>query len=247
MVKTINLLTVLVGITLLLTLANLYGTFSLSGQVGSITGKITELEADGGEPSPQPSPQPSGRPSDQGDSGSPTVEVSEDDDPVKGSEDAPVVIIEFSDFQCPFCKRFYSQTLSQIEEEYVQTGKARLVYRDFPLSQIHPNAQKAAEAAECADDQGKFWEYHDTLFEDQNGWSSVGESKFKEYASDLGLDTQKFNSCLDSGKYRDEVQNDLRDGQNNGVSGTPSFFINGKKVVGAQPFSTFQQAIESEL
>ncbi len=188
----------------------------------------------GAAPSPSPT-QPSA---------APTVEVSADDDPVKGNKNAPVEIIEFSDFQCPFCARFYSDTLPQLEKEYIKTGKAKLVYRDFPLTSIHPYAQKAAEAAECADDQGKFWEMHNKIFDNQ---AAIGVIDLKKYADELGLDTAKFNSCLDSGKYASEVQKDLTDGQAAGVSGTPSFFVNGKKIVGAQPFSAFKQIIDAEL
>jgi protein-disulfide isomerase len=136
--------------------------------------------------------------------------------------------------------------LPQIEEKYIKTGKVRYVYRDFPLN-FHQYAQKAAEAAECADEQRKFWEYHDILFQKQSEWVAVGESKFKEYAQQLDLDMQRFNQCLDSGKYASEVQKDYNDGLKYGVSGTPTFFINGIKIVGAQPYSVFEQIIEQEL
>jgi protein-disulfide isomerase len=175
------------------------------------------------------------------------VEVSLDDDPQKGSSSAEITIVEFSDFECPFCGKFVSETLPQIEEQYVDTGKVKLVYRDFPLS-FHENAQKTAEAAECADDQGKFWEYHDIIFENQN---SLGTSDLEQYAADLGLNTEEFNSCLSSNKHSDEVLKDSQDGQNYGVTGTPTFFIldeNGdvvEKIVGAQPFSVFQEIIDS--
>ena len=175
------------------------------------------------------------------------VDVSADDDPVEGKDNAKVTIIEFSDFQCPFCGKFYSQTLSEIKSKYIDTGKVKLVYRDFPLTQIHPNAEPAAEAADCANEQDKFWEYHNLLFEKQDEWTSIGVSKLKDYAKDLKLDTDKFNKCLDSGKYKDEVAKDEQDGIKAGVQGTPSFFINGKILSGAQPFSAFQAAIEAEL
>ncbi len=171
-----------------------------------------------------------------------TVEVSADDDASKGSDNAPVVMIEFSDFECPFCTRFWRDTLPQIEKEYIDTGKVKFVYRDYPLG-FHQNAQKAAEAAECADDQGKFWEYHDKLFE--TGALSV--TSLKQHVVDLGLDTEKFDDCLDSGKYTSEVQKDFQDGQAAGVTGTPAFFINGQKITGAQPFSAFKQVIDTEL
>lgn len=175
------------------------------------------------------------------------VDVSLDDDPIKGQDNAPVVIVEFGDFQCPFCERFFSQTLPLIKENYIKTGKVKFVYRDFPLTSIHQYAEKAAEAADCANEQGKFWEYHDLLFSRQYEWASVGVEKFKEYASELGLDTTKFNECLDSGKYENEVRKDFNDGLSYGVRGTPTFFINGIEVVGAQPYSVFQQVIEKEL
>jgi len=171
------------------------------------------------------------------------MEALADDDAFKGDEDAPVTIVEWSDFECPFCGRFYSQTLSQIEETYINTGKVKLVYRDFPLG-FHQNAQKAAEAAECADDQGKFWEMHDMLFE---SGVSGGVAGFKQHAADLGLNTATFDNCLDSGEKAEEVQKDMRDGSNAGIRGTPGFIINGQLLSGAQPFAAFQQAIEAAL
>lgn len=166
--------------------------------------------------------------------------VSADDDPQKGPANAKVTIIEFSDFQCPFCARA-QPTLEQIFQTY--GSKVRLVYRDFPLS-FHQNAQKAAEAAECADEQGKFWEYHDILFANQN---ALDTESLKKYAAELKLDSQKFNSCLDSGKYGQEVKKDFSDGQSAGVQGTPAFFINGRLVSGAQPFENFKAIIDEEL
>jgi len=171
------------------------------------------------------------------------IDVSIDDDPVKGDKNAPVTIIEFSDFQCPFCGKFFKETFGQIDEKYIKTGKVKMVFRDFPLS-FHENAQKSAEAAECADEQGKFWEYHDMLFENQE---KLSVEDLKRYAVELGLDKDKFDSCLDSEKYKDEVKKDFSDGQKYGVSGTPAFFINGKLVSGAQPFSAFEKVIEAEL
>ncbi len=166
-----------------------------------------------------------------------------DDDPFLGDEDAPVTMIEWSDFECPFCGRFYSQTEEQLIQQYVDTGKVKFVYRDFPLS-FHPNAQKAAEAGECADEQGKFWEMHDLLFEQG---VQGGVAGFKQYAQQIGLDTAEFSQCLDSGAMASEVQNDFNDGQRVGISGTPGFIINGQLVSGAQPFQVFQQVIEGAL
>ena len=171
------------------------------------------------------------------------VEVSIDDDAIKGDKNAPVTIVEFSDYECPFCVRFYSQTLNQIDEQYIKTGKVRLVYRDYPLS-IHANAPKAGEAAECAGEQDKYYEMHDLLFE--NGVSG-GVDSYKTFAGQIGLDQAKFDECLDSGAMASEVQKDFADGSAYGVQGTPAFFVNGKLISGAQPFPVFQQAIEAEL
>ncbi|MEK6835933.1 MAG: DsbA family protein [Nanoarchaeota archaeon] len=175
----------------------------------------------------------------------------EDDDPFLGDKNAPVVMIEFSDFQCPFCRRFWQDTLPQIKTNYIDTGKVKFVYRDFPLSSIHPGAQPAAEATECADDQGKFWEMHDKIFEEQSkqgqGTVQFGITELKKWAGEIGLDTNKFNECLDSGKYTDEVNKDLRDATSSGGQGTPYFIIGNTPVSGAQPYAAFQQVIESEL
>ena len=171
------------------------------------------------------------------------IEVSVDDDAFIGEENALVTIVEFSDYQCPFCERFYLQTLDQLKEEYIDTGKVKLVYRDFPLD-FHPNAQKAAEAAECAGEQNKYFQMHDKLFENQ---VALDTDDLKKYAKDIGLNTAQFNTCLDTGKMASEVESDYQEGVNYGVSGTPAFFINGKLIEGAQPFSVFKQAIDAEL
>jgi protein-disulfide isomerase len=161
-------------------------------------------------------------------------------DPFIGGSDATVEIVEFSDFQCPFCARTVP-TVKQILDEY--GNQVKIVYKDFPLS-FHQNAQKAAEVAECADDQGSFWEYHDVLFANQ---ASLDTTSLKKYAQDLGLDTGQFNECLDSGKHTQEVLEDFNEGRSLGISGTPTFFINGRKLVGAQPFSAFKAIIDQEL
>ena len=178
------------------------------------------------------------------------AEVSEDDDAFLGDKNAPIVMIEFSDFQCPFCRSFWRDTLPLIKSEYIDTGKVKFVYRDFPLS-FHPGAMPAAQASECAEEQGKFWEMHDKIFTEQDksgsGTIQFGVVDIKKWASGIGLNMSDFNSCLDSGKYAEEVNNDIKDGQTAGVSGTPGFFINGKSVVGAQPFSVFKSIIDEEL
>jgi protein-disulfide isomerase len=181
--------------------------------------------------------------------------VSLDDDPIKGKSDASLTIVEFSDFQCPFCQRFAQETLPQILKEYVDTGKAKFVYRDSPFVDIHPNSVIAATAAQCANEQGKFWEYHDILFGNQIEWESqdtaTADGTLKKYGADLQLNTDQFNSCLDSKKYEAEVNNDLQQGFQYGVSGTPTFFVGNDtsgytQVPGALPFSAFQAIIEQE-
>lgn len=169
--------------------------------------------------------------------------VATDGDPQKGPEDAKVVIVEFSDFQCPYCKRFRDTTLDALLEKYADN--VRFVYRDYPLpASMHPEAQNAAEAAECANEQGKFWEMHDLLYANQ---VTLGEAAYKDFAKQLGLDTQKFDECLSSHKYADEVAADQKDGESYGVTGTPTFFINGWRLVGAQPTSEFEKLIDQEL
>jgi protein-disulfide isomerase len=184
------------------------------------------------------------------------AQVSLDDDPRIGDANAEVVVIEFSDFQCPFCRRFYTQTLSQLESEYINTGKVQFVYRDFPLDSIHPAARPAAIAAECAEEQGKWREYHNKIFDAQNeqgsGTIQFGVTELKQWAADVGLNTASFNSCLDSNKYDSEVSKDFQDGVNAGVSGTPTFYIGNAQrgyvqLVGAQPYSVIKAAIDQEL
>lgn len=184
-----------------------------------------------------------------GEAGQP-VAVSADDDAILGKKNAPVAIIEFSDFQCPFCRRFWEETLPQIKKEYIATGKAFLVYRDFPLD-FHSGAEPAAEAAECAEEQGKFWEMHDKIFSAQGkqgtGTVQFGVADLKQWAKEIKLNSTQFNSCLDGGKYKEEVAKDIADGVAAGVSGTPTTFVNGQKIVGAQPFSAFKVVIDQEL
>ena len=184
------------------------------------------------------------------------VKISIDDDPIIGNPDAPITIVEFSDFQCPFCARFHTQTLPSILEEYIDQGKVKLVFRDFPIQSIHPNALPASVAAECANEQGKFREMHDTLFEKQNEWNKLETddalSLFSQYAADMQIDQKSFDSCLSSGKYIPEIKNDLDDGRDYGVSGTPGFFVGNDKVgyvelKGAQPFESFKKIIDAQL
>jgi len=184
------------------------------------------------------------------------ISVSMDDDPIRGNQDAPITIIEFSDFQCPYCARFQIQTLPLILEQYVDTGKVKFVFRDFPIQNSHPNAMPAAVASECAHEQDKYWQYHDALFENQGVWNKVELTSaitiFKEFATKLDLNQDQFDSCLDSGKYIEEISSDLKDGKSYGVTGTPGFFIGNDevgfvKINGAQPFEAFKSIIDSQL
>ncbi len=171
--------------------------------------------------------------------------------PLLGNKDAKVTVVEFSDFQCPFCEKFFTETEKQLYDTYIKTNKIAFAYRHYPLSSIHPLAQKAAEAAECANEQSKFWDYHNVLFQNQTSWSpqtaeDVAQT-FTNYASDLGLDTVQFASCLESEKYKQQVATDTADGDKAQVDGTPTFFINGRRVVGAVPFADLQKVIDEEL
>ncbi len=185
-----------------------------------------------------------------------TVKISMDDDPIIGNADAPITIIEFSDFQCPFCARFHVQTLPLLLEEYIEEGKVKLVFRDFPIQSIHPNALPASVAAECANEQGKFREMHDILFENQNEWNKKDTTEvmtlFSQYAAEIQLEQERFDSCLISAKYIEEIRNDLEDGRDYGVSGTPGFFVGNDEIgyvelKGAQPFDSFKKIIDAQL
>ena len=170
------------------------------------------------------------------------VELNNEGAPAKGPADAKVTLVEFSDFQCPFCNRFFP-TLKQVEQNY--GDKARIVYRQFPLTNIHPNAFKAAEASLCAHDQGKFWEMHDIMFQDQN---RLTVRDLKATAGRLGLNQKKFDACLDTGRHTEQVQEDLKEGNRVGVTGTPAVFINGVALDGgAAPYDVVAKAIEKEL
>ncbi len=163
---------------------------------------------------------------------------------VKGSQNAPVIIIEYSDFECPFCGKFFRETLPLIESNYINTGKVKFIYKHFPLRNIHFNAQIAAEASECANEQHKFWQYHDLLFQNTPNFK---ENNLIQYASQINLDVDQFSKCLSSGKYKSVIEEELKEGIKNGITGTPGFLINNKLVTGAQSFSVFEQIIESSL
>lgn len=174
------------------------------------------------------------------------VDVENGHFPVKGDEDADVTIVEFSDFECPFCGSFYNDTLPQIISEYIDTGMVKMYYRHYPLS-FHPKAVPLALASECANDQDKFWEMHDKIFDNNATISSVTDETIKGWVTELGMNTGEFNECYDSKEHQAKVDEDFAAGQAAGVSGTPTFYINGKQIVGAQPFESFKAVIDEEL
>jgi protein-disulfide isomerase len=171
----------------------------------------------------------------------PIVDVSAEDAPFKGPPSAPITIVEFSDFQCSYCKRVVN-VLEQVLERY--PDKVKLAFRDFPIVNIHPQAEKAAEAAHCAGEQGKFWEFHDLLFDKQD---TIPTANFAEHAKTLGLEVSSFQTCLDGRKYQAKVERNYAAGVKAGVSGTPAFFINGRLLSGAQPLEAFKAVIDEEL
>jgi len=158
----------------------------------------------------------------------------------KGPADAKVTMVEYSDFQCPYCGMSYP-VVKALQQKY--GNNLRFVYKHFPLP-FHPNAEPAAEASECAGEQSKFWEYHDKLFENQD---SLSNANYKKWAGELGLKQAQFDQCVDSRKYKSKVEQQTKQGQDDGVSGTPTFYINGQKIVGARPQSVFEQAIDAAL
>jgi protein-disulfide isomerase len=168
------------------------------------------------------------------------AEISVDGAPFKGPATAPVTIVEFSDFHCPFCQRVLP-TLTQLESQY--GDKVKLVFRDYPIDNLHPAARKAHEAARCAHDQGKFWAYHDLLFANA---PKASPEHLKTYAQDVGLDVPAFEQCVNSGAYQAAVQRDVEEGTRVGVTGIPAFFINGRLVSGAQPLESFVRVVEEE-
>ena len=175
--------------------------------------------------------------------------------PVKGESGAKVTLIEFTDYQCPFCSRHFRQTGQLLEQEYIKTGKVKLVLREMPLEAIHPQALKAAEAAQCAGQQGKYWEMHDRLFANQN---ALARKDLSESAKALGLDVAAFDQCVDSGKQTARVRNDLVDATRAGARGTPTFYLGltepnslelkAQRILrGAQPYAVFKEAIDGLL
>ena len=176
-------------------------------------------------------------------------------DPSKGNADAPVTIVEFSDYQCPFCGRHFRQTFSQLDRDYIATGKVKYVFRDFPIERIHPQAFKASVAANCAGEQGKYWPMHDRLFANQK---DLEPGALKKHADAVGVDSAVFEACFESDVHDAEIKQDLAEGQKAGVRGTPTFFLGlttspgsdfkaTRVLRGAQPYAQFKQEIDRLL
>jgi len=164
--------------------------------------------------------------------------------PTKGPADAPVVMVEFADFQCGYCRLFWRETLPKIEDQYIRTGKVRFIYRHMAL--LGEASVLAAQAAVCAHDQGKFWQYHDTLFS-QGSPLAFTSARLKRYAAELRLDEKTFAACLDSGRHAERVEAETILGHALGANGTPAFLLNGQLVIGTYPFEVFQQGLNALL
>ncbi|HHX58545.1 MAG TPA: DsbA family protein [Candidatus Moranbacteria bacterium] len=177
--------------------------------------------------------------------------VSADDDAVMGDKNAPVTIIEFSDYECPFCKRSFEQVFPEIKKNYIDTGKARYIFRDMPLSFHDPLATQEAIAAECAKEQGgdeAYYKYHHLIFTNtKSNGNGLQKNDLYRFATEIGLNAGEFKTCLDTERFAEEVKKDMKDGQEYGVQGTPGFFINGWFIKGAYPYETFEEIIEQEL
>ncbi len=233
---------------------------SLSSLLGSGVIRIKGISVNGNgtaAPTAQVPAAPDGTAPAPAPTGPVTVDL--DDDPTIGDKNAPVTIVEFSDYECPFCQRHFQQTWPSLKKDYIDTGKVKLVYRDYPLSFHAPMAVTNAIAADCAREQGgdsAYFKYHDELFtRTKTGGSGLTKDDLTKIATDLGMNANNLKSCVDSEKYKDEVDKDAAYGNTVGVSGTPSFFvgksgdkqITGSLIVGAQPYSAFQQAIDPLL
>lgn len=223
----------------------------MKGHIGRLVQYLQQRDGQSIAPQPQPQAQAQ-QPGPGGNAANVRINIA--GAPSLGRADAPVTIIEFSDFECPFCQRFSKSTLPEIKRDYVDTGKVRYVFLDFPLEQMHAKARKAGEAAHCAAEQGKFWEMHDLLFEQT---ANLDLRKYPENAKQLNLDVAKFDQCLGSGRQSAKINGGLASGRAAGISATPSFIITktdggdivtgGVIITGAQPYDRYRQVIEQAL
>jgi len=216
--------------------------------LGALTTKISYMEkANQGSSEQTGKTGIQGSPPNQVPSPGAKIKVENGHLPALGKKDAKVTVIEFADFQCPFCERFFKDTKTNLVKDYVDTGKVKFIFRQYAF--LGQESTWAAQASECANEQGKFWEYHDYLYNHQGPENSGAFAKDKliGFAQDMGLNTEQFSSCLNSDKYAKNVSDDLAAGQKAGVTGTPATFINGQLVVGAQPYTAFKTIIDEEL
>jgi len=245
----LSIISVAVLLSVLLSAWGLYERTSMQIEIANLNNKIERMSTDLNaiKTAARPGAAPAAPP--------PVVEkvVSIDDDPIKGDKDAPVTIIEFSDYECPFCKRSKDSAIKQIDEEYISKGKVRLVFRDYPLP-FHKKATQAAVAANCAGKQDKYWEVHEFLFE--NPRTNLDIATILDSAEELGLNKSEFEACINDKSNEKEVEKDLEDGKKYGVRGTPSYFIGkttdsgeitGTFIRGAQPYNVFEEVIEDQL
>ncbi|MBD3281250.1 thioredoxin domain-containing protein [Candidatus Uhrbacteria bacterium] len=239
--KTTFALGLIAGVAVMSTVALIFVlNFLMSGKSFGALAQVTDRPAEQAQPA---AADPTALdPAQEAPPSNPVKAVDPSTDHVWGNPDAKITLIEYSDFECPFCGKHY-QTMKQLKEDY--PNDIKVVFRHFPLS-FHQEAQKAAEASECAADQGKFWEMYDKIFE-ANLAGEMNVAKWKSIAADLGLDTEKFNNCLDSGETASRVAEDLNEGSGAGVQGTPGTFVNGELVEGALPYESFKQIIDTEL
>jgi protein-disulfide isomerase len=220
----------------------------------------TDSSDDGDDPAAPAEPQNDSEPSavEENDSIVDVSNLTFDDDPVLGDADAPVTIVEFSDYQCPYCRRFAQDTLPQLRENEITDGTVRFVYKDFPLRQYHPKAEPMARAATCAGDQDSYWTLHDKLFDAQQNISGPRTARFDadkipQWASEVGLDMDRFTQCYNSSQYKVDVEDDFQQGRAMDVSSTPTFIVyrtgsdTGTTVVGSHPYSKFQDVINATL
>lgn len=217
--------------------------------IGVLVTKVQYLQKGQGNQAAAPTAQaPAQAPAQQGLTDGQKVDVSAGNLPALGNKDAKVTIIEFADYRCPFCEKFFTDTESQLKKDYIDTGKVKLYFRNFAF--LGDPSVVAANAAECANEQGKFWEFHEYLYKNQPPESDTtmyNTDTLTQSAANLGLNANQFRTCLSSKKFDSSVSKDLSDGQAAGVSGTPTVFINGISIVGAQPYSAFKTIVDQEL
>ena len=246
------ILLVLVVLNIVLTLGMLFTSGgSDSSKLNEISTKVNAIDSFFSENIPEYNSGNSNGESNQGsndygNSNPDNLEVDIENEPFKGDENAPVTIVEFSDYECPFCGRFYEQTLPYIQQDYIDTGKVKLVYKDFPLG-FHQMAEPAAIAANCVYNElgnEAYFKMHDMMFENPQ---SLTQKNFDKWAMEIGVTQETYEACKTNPQSRAEVQEDLAEGSRLGVSGTPSFIINGELVVGAQPYSVIKEVIERKL